>query len=320
MGTGREAGKVPVPARRAAMSPPARPTTAPRSAAAPADADDRMDPMALVLPFPAIDPVIVEVGPFALRWYALAYIAGILIGWWLMRRMIANASLWGAVRPPSARDIDDFLLWATLGVILGGRIGYVLFYDPARFLADPLAALAVWQGGMSFHGGLIGMMAAVFAFARGREYSAWTLFDLVAAVVPIGIFFGRIANFINGELWGRPTDVPWAMVFPGAGPEPRHPSQLYEAALEGVLLFVVVTVLVRRFGSLARPGLTAGAFAVGYGGTRSFAELFRMPDEQLGFLFGGLTMGMILSLPLVVAGAGLVAWSLRRKGGDGAAR
>lgn len=268
--------------------------------------------MTLVLPFPAIDPVAVEIGPFALRWYALAYIAGILIGWWLMRRLIAADRLWGPVPRPSPADLDDFLLWATLGIVLGGRIGFVLFYDPAHFAANPLAALAIWEGGMSFHGGLLGVIVAVFLFCRSRAFSPWTMFDLLGAVVPIGIFFGRIANFINGELWGRPADVPWAMVFPGAGPEPRHPSQLYEAALEGVLLFVVVWVAVHRFRALARPGLAAGIFAAGYGVARTVAELFRMPDPQIGFLWGGLTMGMVLSFPMIVVGGALVWRALKR--------
>ncbi len=307
MGTAAEAGKAPP------RDPPVRPAPA-RAGAPPAE----RPAMTLVLPFPAIDPVIVEVGPFALRWYALAYIAGILIAWWAMRRMAAAERLWGGVLPPSRAEIDDLVLWATLGVILGGRLGFVLFYNPGHYLAHPAEILAVWQGGMSFHGGLLGVVLAVVLFARGKRYSPLTLFDMIGTVAPVGIFFGRIANFINGELWGRPSDVPWAMVFPGAGPQPRHPSQLYEAALEGVLLFIVMVVLVTRFRALARPGLAAGVFAAGYGLTRSFAEFFRMPDPQLGFLLGGLTMGQLLSVPLLVLGVALAVRALRRRppGGD----
>ncbi|MDQ0314228.1 prolipoprotein diacylglyceryl transferase [Amorphus orientalis] len=264
------------------------------------------------LPFPAIDPVLVEVGPFAVRWYALAYIAGILFAWWYMRRLVSTPRLWGPVPRPTPTDIDDFVLWATIGIVAGGRIGFVLFYNFDYYLAHPAEALALWQGGMSFHGGFIGVVIAMILFARSRGIAIWTLFDLAGAATPIGLFFGRIANFINGELWGRPSDVPWAMVFPGAGPEPRHPSQLYEAALEGLVLFLVLRVLTHAFGTLRRPGLTAGAFAAGYGIARIISEFFRMPDPQLGFLMGGLTMGMLLSVPMVLAGAWAI-WRARRR-------
>ncbi|MXN63356.1 prolipoprotein diacylglyceryl transferase [Stappia sp. GBMRC 2046] len=265
-----------------------------------------------VLPFPAIDPVLIEVGPLAVRWYALAYIAGILLGWRYMRRLVANERLWARTPHPSPLDIDDFVIWATLGIILGGRIGYVLFYNLAYFLSNPAEILAIWSGGMSFHGGFLGVVAAMVLFSWRRGLSVLTLFDLAGATAPIGLFFGRIANFINGELWGRASDVPWAMVFPGAGPEPRHPSQLYEAALEGIVLFLVVRLVTHRFGGLARPGLTAGVFAAGYGLARSFVELFRMPDAHIGFLAGGLTMGILLSVPMIVAGLALAIWALRR--------
>lgn len=270
----------------------------------------------LVLPFPAIDPILIEFGPFAIRWYALAYIAGLMLGWHYMRRLVASERLWAGMARPSLLDIDDFVVYATLGTILGGRLGYVLFYAPGYYLSHPLEIVEVWTGGMSFHGGFLGVVAAMVIFAWRRKLSLWTLFDLAATVAPIGLLFGRLANFINGELWGRPTDVPWAMVFPGAGPEPRHPSQLYEAGLEGLAL-LVITALVARAGGYRRPGLVAGVFAVGYGLARSFSELYRVPDAQLGYFGPGLTMGMLLSLPMVMAGAFAIWRALRkeRKGG-----
>ena len=267
-----------------------------------------------VLPFPAIDPVLVSIGPFAVRWYALAYICGILLGWLYARTIIANQRLWGGPAPFTATDFDDFVLWVTLGIILGGRAGYVLFYNFDFFIAHPLEILQVWKGGMSFHGGFLGCVLAVVLFGLKRKISILSLGDITCAVAPIGLFFGRLANFVNGELWGRPTDVPWAMVFPSpeAGPWPRHPSQLYEAALEGLVLFCVLAVLVRA-GALKRPGLVLGAFATGYAVARSVCELFREPDAQLGFLWGGMTMGMLLSVPLLIAGICLVAFALRRQ-------
>jgi phosphatidylglycerol:prolipoprotein diacylglycerol transferase len=267
-----------------------------------------------VLPFPAIDPVLVSIGPFAVRWYALAYICGILLGWLYARTIIANQRLWGGPAPFTATDFDDFVLWVTLGIILGGRAGYVLFYNFDFFIAHPLEILQVWKGGMSFHGGFLGCVLAVVLFGLKRKISILSLGDITCAVAPIGLFFGRLANFVNGELWGRPTDVPWAMVFPSpeAGPWPRHPSQLYEAALEGLVLFCVLAVLVRA-GALKRPGLVLGAFAIGYAVARSVCELFREPDAQLGFLWGGMTMGMLLSVPLLIAGICLVAFALRRQ-------
>jgi phosphatidylglycerol:prolipoprotein diacylglycerol transferase len=267
-----------------------------------------------VLPFPAFDPVLVSFGPFAIRWYALAYICGILLGWLYARTIVANERLWGGPAPFSVADFDDFILWVTLGIILGGRTGYVLFYNFEFFIAHPLEILQVWKGGMSFHGGFLGCVLAVILFGLKRKISILSLGDVTCAVGPIGLFFGRLANFVNGELWGRQTDVPWAMVFPSreAGPFPRHPSQLYEAALEGVVLFVILTLLVRT-GSLKRPGFIIGAFAIGYAVMRSFCELFREPDAQLGFLWGGMTMGMLLSVPLLIAGIGFVALALRRQ-------
>jgi phosphatidylglycerol:prolipoprotein diacylglycerol transferase len=266
----------------------------------------------LAIPFPAFDPVLVSIGPFAIRWYALAYIFGILLGWLYARMLLRNERLWGGHPPLSIPQLDDFILWVTLGIILGGRIGYVLFYNPSYFAAHPSEIIQVWKGGMSFHGGFVGCVLAVVLFARSRRVPTLSLGDITCAVGPIGIFLGRLANFINSELWGRPTDVPWAVVFPTGGPMPRHPSQLYEAALEGLLLFVVIAVLIRA-GALRRPGLVIGVFAVGYGIARSVAELFREPDPQLGFLWGGLTMGMLLSVPMVVAGLGFIWYALRRQ-------
>lgn len=269
-------------------------------------------PPLLVLPFPAIDPVIVEVGPFALRWYALAYIVGIVLAWRYMRLLVGNPRLWGPDRRPALVDIDDFVLWGTLGIILGGRLGYVLFYNPAYYLAHPMEVFAIWTGGMSFHGGFAGTVFAMVLFAWKRGLKVWTLFDLAGCAAPIGLFFGRIANFINSELWGRPADVPWAVVFPTGGPEPRHPSQLYEAALEGIVLFLVLRLLSHRFKLLQKRGFLAGAFACGYGIARSIAEVYRVPDAHIGYLGGFLTMGILLSLPMILAGLAAMVWAARR--------
>ena len=264
-----------------------------------------------VLPFPAFDPVIIAIGPLAIRWYALAYIGGILLGWLYARAIIRNQRFWGGPAPMTVTHFDDFVLWVTIGIILGGRLGYVAFYNPAYFAAHPMEILQLWHGGMSFHGGFLGCVVAVIFFARRHAIPMLSLGDITCAVGPIGLFLGRLANFINGELWGRTTDVPWAFVFPAAGPLPRHPSQLYEAALEGVALFVILALCIRA-GALKRPGLILGVFAVSYGVFRAFVELFREPDAQLGFLWGGLTMGMLLSLPLILAGLGFIWNALRR--------
>jgi phosphatidylglycerol:prolipoprotein diacylglycerol transferase len=266
-----------------------------------------------LIPFPAIDPVLVSIGPIAIRWYALAYIVGILLGWLYARAVVARPTLWGGTAPMSVADYDDFVLWVTLGIILGGRIGYVLFYNPAYFAAHPLEILQLWNGGMSFHGGFLGCVLAGILFARHRGISILSIGDITCAAGTIGLFLGRVANFINGELWGRRTDMPWAMVFPTGGPFPRHPSQLYEAALEGVVLFVVLALLIRA-GWLKRPGFVMGAFAAGYAIARSICELFREPDPQLGFLWGGLTMGTLLSLPLLLAGIALMAAAMHERG------
>ena len=255
-----------------------------------------------VLAYPSIDPILFEIGPFAIRWYALAYIAGLLLGW---RYVIALIQLPGS--PAEKQDIDDFIVWATLGVILGGRLGYTLFYRPDYYLAHPLEVLFVWQGGMSFHGGLIGIMVAAWWFCRRRGLSPLGLGDFISCAAPIGLFFGRVANFINAELFGRTSDVAWAMVFPGGGPQPRHPSQIYEALLEGALLLVVLAILVRNDRIRLRRGTLFGLFLIGYAITRAFVELFREPDAHIGFLLAGLTMGQLLSLPVLMLGLYLVA-------------
>jgi len=263
-----------------------------------------------VIPFPAFDPVLVQLGPFAIRWYALAYIVGILLGWAYARALVRAQSLWGGKAPLTVIDFDDFVLWVTLGIILGGRIGYVLFYNPQHFTAHPLEIVQLWNGGMSFHGGFTGCVVAVVLFARKRGIPVLSLGDITCAVGTIGIFLGRIANFINGELWGRTADVPWAMVFPNGGPLPRHPSQLYEAALEGLVLMAVLALLMRA-GALKRPGMIIGAFAVVYAIARTASEFFREPDAQLGFLWGGATMGQLLSVPLFLAGIGFIVYALK---------
>jgi phosphatidylglycerol---prolipoprotein diacylglyceryl transferase len=265
-----------------------------------------------VLPFPAINPVLISIGPFAIRWYALAYIVGIIAGWFYARAIIASQKLWGGPAPITVTEYDDFIIWVTLGIILGGRVGYVLFYNLPHFIAHPLEVFELWNGGMSFHGGFLGCVIATVVFALRRGLPILSLGDVTTAVAPIGLFLGRIANFINGELWGRPTDVPWAMIFPSGGPVPRHPSQLYEAALEGLVLLAALGVIV-RLGALKRPGLVTGAFAVGYGIARTVCEFFREPDAQLGFLWGGLTMGMLLCIPLIAAGLGVIAFALTRQ-------
>jgi len=260
----------------------------------------------LAIPFPAIDPVAIAIGPFAIRWYALAYIAGLLLGW---RYCLALANR--APRLVRRNDIDDFLIWATLAVVLGGRTGYVLFYQPGYYLAHPLEALYVWHGGMSFHGGALGVMLAIWLFTRMRGIPTLAFADIVCGAVPIGLFFGRIANFINGELFGRVTDVPWAVVFPNGGPLPRHPSQLYEAVCEGLLLFLVLFVA-ERSGARRHPGIVTGLFLAGYAVARMSGELFRQPDVQLGYLMFGTTMGQLLSIPLLVAGIVMIVWARRQ--------
>lgn len=278
----------------------------------------------LVIPFPNFDPVLLQIGPVAIRWYALAYIAGLLGGWWFILRLLKTERLWTGLpfngRPQATADhIGDLFVWATLGVILGGRFGYVLFYgliyEFEHFAAAPWKVLYAWEGGMSFHGGAIGVVLAVIGFARLKKLDMVALGDLVAVAAPIGLFFGRVANFVNGELWGKPTDVPWAFVFP-ADPAglPRHPSQLYEAALEGILLFVILYVLVHRFSILRKPGLAIAVFFSGYGLFRLFVEVFFRENAHQSLFGGVISMGAVLSL-LMWAFAGFFFWySLYRKG------
>jgi phosphatidylglycerol:prolipoprotein diacylglycerol transferase len=269
----------------------------------------------LLIDFPVFDPVAIQLGPFAIRWYALAYIAGIVIGWIYARTLVKTERLWLGPAPVSLLQLDDFILWVTIGIILGGRTGYVLFYNLPFFVDHPLEIFALWKGGMSFHGGFMGCVIAVIWFARRNGISILSLGDITTAVGPIGLFLGRIANFINSELWGRAADpsLPWAMIFPNDQLHlPRHPSQLYEAGLEGVLLFTILAIMI-RLGALRRPGLILGSFIALYGLARITGEFFREPDKQLGFLWGQLTMGMLLSVPMVIVGAVLIAWVLRRE-------
>ena len=269
----------------------------------------------LTIAFPVFDPIAIAIGPFAVRWYALAYIGGIVLGWIYARALLKNEKLWGGPAPISLPQLDDFILWVTIGIIVGGRTGYVLFYNAAFFVAHPTEIFELWKGGMSFHGGFLGCVFAVILFCRKNHLPILSLGDIVTAVGPIGLFLGRLANFINSELWGRPADssVPWAMIFPNDPLHlPRHPSQLYEAALEGIVLFTILAILI-RMGALKRPGLILGSFIAIYGIARILGEFFREPDQQLGFLWGGLTMGMLLSLPMIIAGAIIIVAAWRRK-------
>ena len=253
------------------------------------------------MPFPNFDPVLIHLGPIAIRWYALAYIAGILLGWRYGVLLVRNAKLWPPATPPvSVPQIDDLILWITLGIILGGRLGYVLFYGRGAFLADPLEIVKVWHGGMSFHGGFLGVVVAVVGFSLVNRIDMLRLGDLVAPCAPIGLFFGRIANFVNGELWGKVTTVPWGMVFPHAGSDPRHPSQLYEAGMEGLLLFIILQISVRVFRWHERPGLVSAIFFTGYGTFRFIAEIFREPDTMF---IGWFSLGMAFSIPMWLAAA-----------------
>jgi phosphatidylglycerol---prolipoprotein diacylglyceryl transferase len=289
-----------------------------------------------VIPFPNFDPVLIHIwGDFGIRWYALSYIAGLFAGCWYILRLLRDKTLWAAPpfngkAPATADEIGDFVVWATLGVIIGGRLGWVLFYGtflcglspdaafchmrgggvlPGDFLDNPWRIIAAWEGGMSFHGGLIGVVVALWFFTRNRKLDFVRLGDLVACAAPIGLFFGRIANFINGELWGKPTDVPWAMVFPNARDGlPRHPSQLYEAGMEGFLLFLIMLVALRVFRLHERPGLLAAVFLTGYGTFRFIAEIFREPDTPF---IGWFSLGMAFSIPMWLGAAYLYWHALR---------
>jgi phosphatidylglycerol---prolipoprotein diacylglyceryl transferase len=262
--------------------------------------------MLAALTFPQLDPVAFYVFSWPVHWYALAYVAGLVLGFWYMKRLVTTAWLWGALRPTlTVEQTDDLFIWAIIGVIGGGRLGYVLFYKPAFYFANPSQILNTLDGGMSFHGGFLGVIIACWMFGRRNDVALDRLLDLGAAITPIGLGLGRIANFINAELWGRPTDMLWGVIFPGQN-VPRHPSQLYEAALEGVLLFVFVRFATHRFKALQFPGRAAGLFALGYGLSRIGVEFFREPDADKGYIEGMFTLGMIYSLPLVAVGMWLL--------------
>lgn len=290
----------------------------------------------LAIPFPSIDPVAIEigrftlpwlgeVGPIAIRWYGIAYMAGLVLGWLYIRRLLRRPELWPGGRAPfTPEKVDDLLLYIIAGVLVGGRLGSVLFYEPGYYLAHPLDIVQVWKGGMSFHGALLGCGVAVWVFARRNGTNAWSTMDLCAAAVPIGLFFGRVANFVNGELFGRPTSLPWGMVFPDVvktypqfeaiEPAPRHPSQLYEAIFEGLLLFALLRVLTHRYLALKSPGLVVGTFLLGYGVARAFCELFRQPDPVHALTAGWLTPGIAYSIPMVLLGLYFV-WAARTRAG-----
>jgi phosphatidylglycerol---prolipoprotein diacylglyceryl transferase len=267
-------------------------------------------PLALVT-YPVIDPVLVHLGPLPIRWYALAFIAALVAGWVGTRLLYGRTDLWGARKHPSVLAMDDLVVYMAAGIILGGRIGYVLFYNLSYYLQHPLEMVTVWNGGMSFHGGLLGAIVAMTAFAWRNKVSVLSVTDAVSVTVPIGIVCVRLANFIKPELWGRPTDVAWAMIFPGSDGQPRHPSQLYEGGLEGVVLFCILLAIVARVG-LRRDGLVTACFLIGYGVARIICEFFREPDKQLGYLWHGATMGQLLSIPLILAGLALLVRALRR--------
>ncbi len=262
--------------------------------------------------FPPVNPVAIPLGPFSIHWYALAYVGGLLFATWYLKQLVTFPKLWGAYRPTlTSQQVDDLFLWFLVGVIGGGRLGYVLFYKPAFYFANPAEILKTWDGGMSFHGGFLGVVIACWLYGRKNGIGLDRLLDLGAAVTPVGLGLGRIANFVNAELWGRQSDMPWAVFFPGQSIA-RHPSQLYEALLEGLVLFVVLRIATHRFHVLQHPGRAAGIFALGYSLSRIFIEFFREPDANLGYLAGGfVTMGMVLSLPLVAIGLWLIRRSTR---------
>ncbi len=256
--------------------------------------------------FPALDPVAFSIGSFPIRWYALAYMAGFLLGW----RYALYLAGFDKKRRPTRDDVDDFIPWVIVGVILGGRLGYVLFYNLSSYLNDPLAALKIWEGGMSFHGGALGVVLALVMYPAFKNFKRLRLADIACAAVPIGLFFGRIANFINGELYGRVAYLPWAVQFPKGGPEPRHPSQLYEAVLEGAVLFIVLFFMMRSPWIRNRTGVVSGTFLAGYGVFRAFVEFFREPDAHIGYVYGWLSMGQILSFPMILAGLCFIIYGL----------
>jgi phosphatidylglycerol---prolipoprotein diacylglyceryl transferase len=255
------------------------------------------------LSYPNIDPILFQIGPFAIRWYSLSYLGGLILAWYYMSKLIN-------VKAPPCKQIhiSDFIFWAMMGIIIGGRLGYVLFYNPGYYLHNLGDALAVWDGGMSFHGGLIGVIVSTIMFAKKNKIPLFRFADIIACASPLGLMLGRFANFINGELYGRPTEASIGMVFPNGGPLPRHPSQLYEAMLEGFLLFFILYFVYYFTAARKEPGMITGLFLVGYASARTFVEQFREPDSHIGFLFGTdiLTMGQMLSLPMVLIGLYLI--------------
>ncbi|MCD7060298.1 prolipoprotein diacylglyceryl transferase [Pelagibacterium xiamenense] len=267
------------------------------------------------MPFPQIDPVAFAIGPLVIRWYALAYLAGIFLGVGYGMLILRRKSLWVNNNPPMTPDeLFDFAFWIVIGIVAGGRLGYVLFYNPVYFAQYPLEAFAVWDGGMSFHGGLLGLVIAMSVYLGIKKANILSGLDLLACCATIGLFLGRVANFINAELYGSVTTMPWGVVFPGGGDLPRHPSQLYEGLLEGVVLFLVIRYFTHVKLVLRRPGTAAGIFGIGYALSRIFVEFFRLPDAHIGYLaFGWLTMGMVLTLPVLFAGIALIAWAQTRR-------
>jgi phosphatidylglycerol:prolipoprotein diacylglycerol transferase len=294
--------------------------------------DNAPKPGEFMIPFPDISPEIFEITlfgmTFALRWYALAYIVGLVVGWRLVTGLMQRPALWGGTPPMTPAQVESLLTWVILGVVVGGRLGFVLFYQPAHYLSNPAEILRVWEGGMSFHGGFLGVAVAALLFFRQQRIPILPAADALAVATPPGILLGRLANFINGELWGRPTTLPWGVIFPGEAAQDcpgivglcaRHPSQLYEAALEGLLLGAALLFVVYRRGWLKRPGQTVGLFLAGYGAARFFVEFFRQadaqyitPDNPLGHVALGLSMGQMLSLPMIVAGIALILRARRR--------
>jgi len=268
--------------------------------------------LALTIPFPNIDPVAFSLGPVSIKWYGLAYAAGLIIGWLTIRRLLQTPQIWRGGRAPFHPDLaDNLVLYVIVGTVLGGRLGQVLLYDLSYYAANPLEILKPWKGGMSFHGALIGSGLAILYFARRMQVSALTSMDLCCAAIPLGLIIGRLANFINSEHWGRAADVPWAMVFPNGGPLPRHPSQLYEAALEGVVMYIIIRLATHWYGALKRPGLTAGIFLVWYAIARMICEMYRQPELQHALNIGPLTAGQIYSVPMILLGAALMVIAAR---------
>jgi phosphatidylglycerol:prolipoprotein diacylglycerol transferase len=271
--------------------------------------------LSLAIAFPAIDPVAIRIGPVAIKWYGLAYVAGLLLGWLYIRSLLSRSSLWGGQGAPLPSErADDLFIWVAIGVVAGGRLGHVLLYEPVYYLTQPWLIPQIWTGGMAFHGGLAGTVVAMWIFARRQGASFLSLADIVAAAVPIGLFFGRIANFINSEVVGTVTTAPWGVPFPPAalwGTDPRHPVQLYEAALEGAATFLILRYLTHRAGALATPGLVGGAFLTAYGAFRIFCEVYKLDEHRA--ILGDLpvTSGMVYCLPMLLAGPAVIAWARR---------